>query len=126
MGHQISYGRFFFARTSLIWLRQMQARASPEDAHLHQDINKIIAATEYMADATLNSAKFASRAMASNIASCHLLWLCHWQADMKTKWRLVAAPFKGGSLFAEALDPVLVEGRDKRKVLPFYSRCYNR
>lgn len=86
----------------------------------------MIAATEYMADMTLNSAKFALCGMVSNITSRHLLWLRHWQANMKTKWRLAAALFKGGSLFGEALDPVLVEGRDKKKVLPFSSRRYDR
>lgn len=37
---------------------------------------------------------------------------------MKSKWQLAVAPFKGGSLFGEALDPVLVERKDKKKVLP--------
>lgn len=100
----------------------MQSRVSPEDSCLHQDINKLIAAAEFSADATLNSAKFASRAVASNITSRRLLWLQHWQADMRTKWRLAAVPFKVGSLFREAPDPILVESRDKRKILPYVSR----
>lgn len=112
----------FFARMSLIWLRQMQSRISPDDARLHQDVNKLIAAAEFSVDATLNSAKFASRALASNITSRRLLWLCHWQAGMRTKWQLASVAFKGGSLFGEALDPVLVEGRDKNKVLPSTSQ----
>lgn len=59
----------FFSRTSLLWLRQMQARTSPENTRLQQDISKLIAAAEYSADATLNAAKFASRALTSNVTS---------------------------------------------------------
>lgn len=59
----------FFSRTSLLWLSQMLARTSPEDTCLQQDISKLIAAAEYLADATLNAAKFASRALASNVTS---------------------------------------------------------
>lgn len=63
----------FFNRTSLLWLRQMQACAPPGDVRLHQNINKLIAAAEYSADATLNAAKFASRVLASNVTSRRLL-----------------------------------------------------
>lgn len=108
----------FFNRMSLVWLCQLQARISLEDVHLHQDVNKLVAALEYSSDATLNATKFASRALASNISSHCLLWLRHWQADMCSKWRLASAPFKERKLFGETLDPILVENKDKRKVLP--------
>lgn len=45
---------FFFTTASLIWLRQLQDRLPPDDIRLHQDINKIVALTEYSADASLN------------------------------------------------------------------------
>lgn len=82
----------------------------------------MVVATEFSADATLNAAKFASRAMASSITSHCLLWLCHWQADMRSKWRLGSAPFRGRNLFREALDPILVENKDRQKVLPSIHR----
>lgn len=105
----------------------MQARASPEDTRLQQDLSKIIAPTEYLSDATLNATKFASRALASNVTSRQrLLWLHQWQADMRSKWRLATAPFKGQQLFGEVLDPFLVEGKDKRKVLLQASRRTDR
>lgn len=107
----------FFNRASLIWLCQLRDRLPSEDARIHQDVTKLIAAAEFSADASLDVAKFASRALASSVVSRHLLWLRHWRADTKSKWRLTAAPFKGSSLFGVALDPVLVEGRDKRKIL---------
>lgn len=85
---------------------------------MHQDVSKIIAAAEYLADASLDAVKFASRAMASTVSSRRLLWLRHWRADMKSKWRLTAAPYKSSSLFGAALDSALVKGRDKKRVLP--------
>lgn len=60
------------------------------------------------------------------MTSRHLLWLRHWQADMKSKWKLASAPFKGGKLFGEALDPVLVECKDKRKILPTFNKKQER
>lgn len=116
----------FLSRTSLLWLNQMQARISPEVIHLQQDLSKLIAATEYMANTTINAAKFATRALASNVASRCLLWLCQWQADTRSRCRLAAAPFKGCQLFGEVLDPILVEGKDKRKFLPQLNRRYDR
>lgn len=59
----------FFTRTSLIWLHQLQARVAPEDTRLHQDICKLITTAEFSADVTLNTAKFASRALTSNVTS---------------------------------------------------------
>lgn len=108
----------FFSRASLIWLCQLQEWLPPDDTRLHQDINKLVAATEYLADASLDAAKFASRALLSAVTSRRLLWLCHWRADMKAKWKLASVPYKGSALLGDALDPILIEGKDKRKVLP--------
>lgn len=103
----------FFYRASLIWLKQLQEQLPPEETRLHQDINKIIAATEYSADASLNSVKFASQALASTVTSKRLFWLHHWKADLK--WNLAAALYKVRNLFGEALDPVLIEDRIKER-----------
>ncbi|XP_060550761.1 lamina-associated polypeptide 2-like [Pantherophis guttatus] len=116
----------FFSRAALIWLRQMQERLPPEDTRLQQDINKIFAATKYASDASLNSAKFASRTLASTVTARRLFWLCPWKADLKAKWKLAAAPYKAPDLFGEALEPVLVEDKDKRKVLPSSHRHQER
>lgn len=70
----------------------------------------------------------------SSVTSRYLLWLCQWQANKKPKWQLASAPFKGGQLFGVVLDPILVEGKDKRKALPHLYRqaerrttpCYKR
>lgn len=50
------------------------------------------------------------------------MWLCQWQADVKSKWRLASTPYTGGTLFGEFLDPILIENMDKRKVLPLAAR----
>lgn len=73
-------------------------------------------------DATLNTARFASKSMASSVAMRHLLWLRQWQTDVFHKWCLASAPFKVASLFGESLDPILVETRDKRNFLPSATR----
>lgn len=108
----------FFNRATLIWLRQHQERLPPTDTRLHQDINKMVAATEYSADASLTAAKFASRALAATVTNRRLFWLRNWRADNKAKWKLAAALFTAPSLFGPCLDPILVEDKDKRKVLP--------
>ncbi|XP_013907846.1 PREDICTED: ribosomal RNA processing protein 36 homolog isoform X1 [Thamnophis sirtalis] len=116
----------FFNRASLIWLRQILDRIPPEDSRLRWDINKLVTATEYSADATLDAAKFASRALASNVTSRRIACLRHWEADMLSKWHLASAPFKGGNLFGDALDPVLIENKYKKKVLPSSNRRVDR
>lgn len=112
----------FFNRASLIWLHQLQDRLPPEDKWLHQDINKLVAAAEYWADVSLDAAKFTSRALTATVESCRLLWLRQWRADIKSKWQLASVPFKGSTLFGDALTPILVEDKDKRKVMPFSYR----
>ncbi|XP_034262888.1 uncharacterized protein LOC117658879 [Pantherophis guttatus] len=115
----------FFNRTSVLWLKELQARIPATDVQAHKDLNNLIMAAEYSADATLNSAKFASRAIASSVTARRLLWLRYWQASMKFKWKLASAPFKGENLFGEALEPVLIETHDNKKVLRSMSRRPN-
>lgn len=112
----------FFNRTTTLWLQQLQARVAPRKARLHQDINKIIAATQFSADATLNMAKYASRALDSAVSAHRLLWLRQWSADLKAKWYLAAAPYTGEKLFGELLELLFIETRDKRKILPSSTR----
>ncbi|XP_013928261.1 PREDICTED: serine/threonine-protein kinase 31, partial [Thamnophis sirtalis] len=52
----------FFSRASIAWLHQLLTLLPPGDAMLHQDVNKIMAAAKYTTDASLNAAKFTSRA----------------------------------------------------------------
>ncbi|XP_034296649.1 uncharacterized protein LOC117679126 [Pantherophis guttatus] len=112
----------FFNRASILWLRQLQARLPVSDLRAQQDISKIIAALDFSADATLNSSRFAAKAIGSSIAARRLLWLRQWQADAKSKWRLASSPFEGPKLFGAPLEPLLIESKDKRRILPSLSR----
>ncbi|XP_070607231.1 uncharacterized protein [Erythrolamprus reginae] len=116
-GFRAAAATSFFNRASIMWLQELQSRLSPEEARLHQDISKLQAAAEFSADATLHAAKFASRGMATTLSSRRLLWLRNWPADLKSKGRLASAPLQGSMLFGDILDKVLIEDKDKRKVL---------
>lgn len=107
----------FFNRVLFIWLRQLQDRIPATDVLSHQNLNKLSDAMEFSADTTLNVARFASKTIASTMASRQLLWFRQWQADAKHKWRLAFAPFSE-QLFGDSLGPILVESWDKCKVLP--------
>lgn len=108
----------FFNRTILLWLHQLQEELAPEDTRLKQDLNKIVAAVQFSANAMLNVARFAAKSLASSVTAYCLVWLCHWQADARHKWRLASVPFAGGALFGDSLNSYLIETKDKQKVLP--------
>lgn len=82
----------------------------------------MIVALEYSVDATLNSSRFAAKAIGYSVATSRLLWLRQWQANAKSKWRLATSPFDGSNLFGAPLEPLLMESRDKRRILPNMSR----
>lgn len=65
----------FFNQASILWLRQLQERLPISDTRSHQDINKVLAALEYSADATLNTSRFAAKAIGSTVAARCLLRL---------------------------------------------------
>lgn len=115
----------FFTQTFLLWLRQMQMRIHSEDVRSYQNLKKLIAATEFTSDAILNAAKYVSRSIASSVMARRLLWLPHWRADIKSKWKLASAPFKGSSLFGEALDSVLVDTKNRGKTMPPPLFCWD-
>ncbi|XP_013917310.1 PREDICTED: uncharacterized protein LOC106545317, partial [Thamnophis sirtalis] len=115
----------YFGRAALFWLRKLLTDLLAGNTRARQDIRKIIVAVEYSANASLAATKFSSRALASNVTSRRLLWLRHWQVDVKTKWKLISAPFKGGKLFGETLDPFLMESKDKCKILPPVTKKLN-
>lgn len=80
-----------------------------------------MAAAEFSAYTTLNVVRlFVSKAITLSVAARHLLWLHQWQADIRPKWRLASAPFKGEKLFEESLDPLLggVERQKEDPAIP--------
>lgn len=112
----------FFNRASLLWIRHMRDRIPAADVRLHQDLNKLTAAVQFSADATLNATRFAARSISLTVTTHRLIWLHQWQADAQHKWCLASAPFKGELLFEDNLDPFLIETKDKRKILPSINR----
>ncbi|XP_013919965.1 PREDICTED: histone-arginine methyltransferase CARM1-like [Thamnophis sirtalis] len=48
----------FFNLTAILWMEKIQERIPPEDVRLHQDLNKLVAVAQFLADATLNAMKF--------------------------------------------------------------------
>lgn len=102
----------------MLWLCQLQETLPPDDTRLHQDVNKLVTAAEYSAYASFNAAKFASHTLSSSVTSRRMFWLRNWRADAKTKWKLASAPYKAPDLVGALLEPLLIEDKDKRKILP--------
>lgn len=96
-----------------MWIKQLHDRLPVSDTRAHQDANKIMAALEYSADATLNSSRFAAKAIGSSITSCRLLWLRQWHVDSKNKWRLASSPYSGDKLFGcpPGTSPCRIQGQ---------------
>ncbi|XP_039184041.1 bifunctional arginine demethylase and lysyl-hydroxylase JMJD6 isoform X2 [Crotalus tigris] len=116
----------FFARASIMWLREIQALIPPDQVRTHQTLGKLVAASEYMADASLHSARYSARSIAATVASRRLLWLKQWRTDLKSKWRLSTAKYSGTHLFGSVLEPHIIEGKDKRKILAHPSKRSDR
>lgn len=108
----------FFNKMTLLWLRQLQENLVTEDIRVRQDLNKIITAVQFSADATLNAGQFTAKSLASSVMARRLVWLRHWQADARHKWCLASVPFMGSRLFGDPLDSFLIETKDKQRVLP--------
>lgn len=56
--------------------------------------------------------------MTANVVSHRNIWLCNWEVDSGSQNRLVGLPFQGAKLFGHALEPILVESKDKKRMLP--------
>lgn len=96
-------------------LRQLQDCISPQDAWLQQDINKLLAATQFSETRPLMQSNMHQGCLppSSHLGGCGFR---SWQADAKSKWRLASSSYSGGSLFGEAF--ILMKNKDKCKVLP--------
>lgn len=49
-------------------------------------------------------------------------WLHNWDTDAASLTKVVSVPFQGTKLFGEGLEPLLVETKGKRKILPTKDR----
>ncbi|XP_015682931.1 signal transducer and activator of transcription 5B-like, partial [Protobothrops mucrosquamatus] len=109
-----------------MWLQDLQALIPPDQVRAHQTLGKIIAASEYIADVSLHLARCSARSVAATVASRRLLWLKQWRTDLKAKWRLSTSRYSGTHLFGAVLDPHVIEGKDKRKILAHPSKKLDR
>lgn len=76
---------------------------------------RMLKASSFAADATLDGMIFASRTMASSVVATRGLWLRAWQADMHSKQLVTAYPYRGGKLFGPSLEKILIKTKDKKR-----------
>lgn len=74
-------------------------------------------AAAFAAASSLDALQFSARAMGANVVARRSVWL-RGEGDSASIACLVSFPFKGEKLFGKVLEPHLVEGKDKKKVLP--------
>lgn len=106
------------ARASIVWIKKLLDLIPENDSRLEEGLSRLLKANSFLADATLDSLVFTSRSMAAGVHARRSLWLRAWPADAKSKQIVTAYPFTGEKLFGPHLDKILVESRDKKKVLP--------
>lgn len=87
-------------------------------AKLLEKASRILKASAFTTDATLDALIVASRVMALSTVARRGIWLRAWQADTHSKQIVAAYRFQGGKLFGDHLDKILEETRDKKKAMP--------
>lgn len=106
------------SRAALQWSKDLLEMLPHSDTRVRQTLNKIIKAWAFTADATLDTVQQCARAQSAAVAVRRQFWLKSWNVDSRSKQNLSYTPFLGTKLFGESLEPVLVEGKDKKKALP--------
>lgn len=81
-------------------------------------LRRIALVAAFAANSPYDVLQFNGRATAANIVARCKVCLWNWEVDEGCQIRLVGVPFHGSKLFGQALDPILIENKDKRKVLP--------
>lgn len=88
------------------------------EARLLEGSSQILKAGAFTADATQDAMIFTFRAMASTTVARRHIWLRAWQANVHSKHLVLVYPFQGEKLFGDRLEKILVEIKDKKKVMP--------
>lgn len=115
-----------FARAIILWAEELPKQDFKLSKHTKDTLKKMALSAAYAADASLESMQFCSRAIVSNVVARRNVWLRHWEVDTGSQASLAASPFSGSKLFGQVLDPLLIESKDKRKVLPTVSKTENK
>lgn len=115
-GFRVAVTNSIFSRAAYIWAEELASDPSLP-GRVRSSLKKIALATAASADCAYDSLELAGRSMATGVVARRNVWLSQWQGDAGSATRLVSSPFKGQKLFGESLEPLLVEDKDKRKVL---------
>lgn len=100
------------SRAAFIWAEELaDMKKLPKAAKM----KKLPLAAAFTADAFLDAMHLTL--MSSNFSARRALWLHSWKGDAGAFSELINTPFEGGKLFGASLDAILVETRDKRKIL---------
>lgn len=114
------------SRAMLSWMEEHQESAGKLPRDLRALLKNLSLAVGFAADSSLHALQFSAKALASNMVTRRNVWLRHWDVDQGSQSRLLAFPFRGEKLFGQTLDPLLVESKDKRKVLPTNKRDFTK
>lgn len=105
------------ARGAFVWAKYLAAQDHDLSNKAKSMLKKITMADALSADASLDALRFNVHAMAANVVARR-----NWEVDIGSQNRLVGVPFQGEKLFGQALDPILVESKDKKRILPSNSK----
>lgn len=104
-------------RVAYVWADKM-AKSSKIFKMLKSCFKKISLAAAFASDSSYDALQLTARVMACSVVARHNLWLHQWEGDAASLSKVVSIPFKGGKLFGQDLDPLLIESKDKRKFIP--------
>lgn len=105
------------ARATFVWAEELAKEEKELPNRVKDTLKKISLAAAFAADSSLDMMHYYARAMAANTTTRHSIWLRSWSGNSGSQAKLIGAPFEGGKLFGSSLEPLLMEAKDKRKVL---------
>ncbi|XP_073399842.1 uncharacterized protein [Dendrobates tinctorius] len=108
------------ARSLKIWtdnLEDQLEQGVPRDMIL-ESLPAIRAAAGFLAEASADSARLASKSAALTNVGRRAVWLKCWPGDTQAKLKLCSLPCEGNFLFGPALDEVLEKASDTKKNFP--------
>ncbi|CAJ0936871.1 unnamed protein product [Ranitomeya imitator] len=108
------------ARSMSLWVDEMESHIknrTPREEIL-KSFSVLKMATDFMADASAESVRFAARNNALSNAARRALWLRSWTGDTQSKNKLCSIPFSGSHVFGPVLDELLEKASDKKKGFP--------
>lgn len=85
------------SRASIVWLHKLAQLISEGDKRALEGTNRALKAASFTTNATLDALTFCSRAMSSAAVARRGIWLCAWNADLRSKNFGSAYPFQGGN-----------------------------